>query len=97
LLRNHHAFESKVAAGQEVQVAQVNRVAREFGGGGHVRASGALIPGTLEEVRAQVVARVVAEVDAARDRKARQDARQQEARAAREAAQDRLDPTVRNR
>jgi hypothetical protein len=29
LLRNHHAFESKVAAAQEVQVAQVNRVARE--------------------------------------------------------------------
>ncbi len=38
-----------------------------------------------------------AEVDAARDRKARQDARQQEAKAARQAAQDRLAPTVRNR
>jgi hypothetical protein len=29
LLRNHHAFESKVAAAQAVQVAQVNRAARE--------------------------------------------------------------------
>lgn len=38
-----------------------------------------------------------AEVDAARDRKASQDARQQEAKAARQAAQDRLAPTVRNR
>ncbi|MBM5822395.1 MAG: MCE family protein [Cyanobacteria bacterium K_Offshore_surface_m2_011] len=38
-----------------------------------------------------------AEVDAARDRKARQDARQQEAKAARQAAQDRLAPTVRSR
>ncbi|MEJ7900679.1 MAG: bifunctional oligoribonuclease/PAP phosphatase NrnA [Thermomicrobiales bacterium] len=33
----------------------VNVFAREFGGGGHARASGALIPGTLEEVRMQVV------------------------------------------
>ena len=29
MLRNHHAFESKVAAAQAVQVAQVNRAARE--------------------------------------------------------------------
>jgi phosphoesterase RecJ-like protein len=34
----------------------VNRFARQFGGGGHVRASGALIPGTMEDVRAKVVA-----------------------------------------
>jgi phosphoesterase RecJ-like protein len=33
----------------------VNRFAREFGGGGHARASGALIPGTLDEVRTRVV------------------------------------------
>jgi phospholipid/cholesterol/gamma-HCH transport system substrate-binding protein len=38
-----------------------------------------------------------AEVDAARDRKASQEARQQEAKAARQAAQDRLAPSVRNR
>lgn len=38
-----------------------------------------------------------AEVDAARDRKAREEARRQEARATRQAAQDRLAPTVRNR
>lgn len=34
----------------------VNEFARMFGGGGHARASGALIPGTLEEVRHNVVA-----------------------------------------
>ncbi len=34
----------------------VNRLARNFGGGGHVRASGALVGGTLEEVRERVVA-----------------------------------------
>ena len=33
----------------------VNESARKFGGGGHARASGALIPGTLEEVRHTVV------------------------------------------
>lgn len=33
----------------------VNKFAREFGGGGHARASGALIPGSLEEVRHAVV------------------------------------------
>ncbi len=34
----------------------VNRFAREFGGGGHARAAGALIAGSLEEVRERVVA-----------------------------------------
>lgn len=34
----------------------VNAFAKEFGGGGHAKASGALIPGTLEEVRHEVVA-----------------------------------------
>jgi phosphoesterase RecJ-like protein len=33
----------------------VNEFARKFGGGGHARASGALIPGTIEEVRHTVV------------------------------------------
>ena len=33
----------------------VNRFARQFGGGGHARASGALIAGALDEVRDQVV------------------------------------------
>ena len=33
-----------------------NVFARRFGGGGHARASGALIPGSLEQVRDQVVA-----------------------------------------
>lgn len=45
----------------------VNRFARQFGGGGHARASGALIPGTLEEVRHAVVTAArsfLAELDA---------------------------------
>jgi len=33
----------------------VNAFARRFGGGGHVKASGALVPGTLDEVRDRVV------------------------------------------
>ena len=33
----------------------VNRLARQFGGGGHAKASGALIAGTLEDVRERVV------------------------------------------
>ena len=33
----------------------VNRFARSFGGGGHARAAGALIPGGLDEVRQRVV------------------------------------------
>ena len=34
----------------------VNRFARQFGGGGHAKASGALIAGSLEEVRERVIA-----------------------------------------
>ncbi len=34
----------------------VNALAREFGGGGHTRASGALVPGTLDEATARVLA-----------------------------------------
>ena len=34
----------------------VNAFARRFGGGGHARASGALIPGTLDDVRERVLA-----------------------------------------
>jgi phosphoesterase RecJ-like protein len=33
----------------------VNRFAREFGGGGHAKAAGALVAGTLDEVRTRVV------------------------------------------
>jgi phosphoesterase RecJ-like protein len=33
----------------------VNRIARQFGGGGHVKASGALVPGVPREVAARVV------------------------------------------
>ena len=36
----------------------VNRIAREFGGGGHVKAAGALIPGEPAEVAREVVDRV---------------------------------------
>ena len=33
----------------------VNRFARTFGGGGHAKAAGALIPGSMEDVRMRVV------------------------------------------
>jgi bifunctional oligoribonuclease and PAP phosphatase NrnA len=33
----------------------VNRFARQFGGGGHAKAAGALIPGSMEEVRLRVI------------------------------------------
>jgi phosphoesterase RecJ-like protein len=33
----------------------VNRFARQFGGGGHAKAAGALIPGTMEDVRLRVI------------------------------------------
>jgi phosphoesterase RecJ-like protein len=36
--------------------ADVNALARRFGGGGHARASGALITGSLDEVKSQVLA-----------------------------------------
>ena len=36
--------------------ADVNALARRFGGGGHAKASGALIPGTLDTVRSVVIA-----------------------------------------
>jgi bifunctional oligoribonuclease and PAP phosphatase NrnA len=34
----------------------VNRFARQFGGGGHAKAAGALVPGSLDTVRAEVLA-----------------------------------------
>jgi len=69
LFREIESGQVKVSLRSNAEV-DVNRVAREFGGGGHVRASGALIPGTLEEVRGRVVERMVAEVDATRARAA---------------------------
>jgi len=41
----------------------VNRLARAFGGGGHVKASGATIPGTLADVRARIVEAAIAGFD----------------------------------
>jgi phosphoesterase RecJ-like protein len=37
-------------------VADVNALARKFGGGGHARASGAMVSGSLEQVRVAVMA-----------------------------------------
>ena len=34
----------------------VNEFARQFGGGGHAKAAGAMLPGTLDGVRADVIA-----------------------------------------
>jgi len=44
----------------------VNAFARRFGGGGHVKASGALVPGTLDEVRDRVVTEAKAFLGCAR-------------------------------
>jgi phosphoesterase RecJ-like protein len=43
----------------------VNALARQFGGGGHARAAGALIAGGLQEVQDEVVAAARAFVDGA--------------------------------
>ena len=43
-------------------VVDVNALARAFGGGGHLRASGALVNGSLDEVRERVIAQVIASV-----------------------------------
>jgi phosphoesterase RecJ-like protein len=42
----------------------VNALARRFGGGGHVKASGALVKGTLDRVRNDVVDAAVEEARA---------------------------------
>jgi len=47
----------------------VNDFARKFGGGGHARAAGALIPGTLDEVRHNVIAAAREFVGAVADKK----------------------------
>lgn len=41
----------------------VNALARRFGGGGHVRASGALVEGSLEDVRSEVVTATIGAVE----------------------------------
>ena len=41
---------------RSVRGVDANALARQFGGGGHARASGALVVGSLEEVRASVLA-----------------------------------------
>ncbi|MBO8170971.1 MAG: bifunctional oligoribonuclease/PAP phosphatase NrnA [Bacillaceae bacterium] len=40
----------------------VSQIAREFGGGGHVRASGCTMEGTLDEVKDRVIKRVITEL-----------------------------------
>ncbi len=43
----------------------VHRLAKGFGGGGHAKASGATVPGSLSEVRARILAAAVAQLDQA--------------------------------
>jgi bifunctional oligoribonuclease and PAP phosphatase NrnA len=45
----------------------VNRFARRFGGGGHAKAAGAMIPGSLQDVRETVIAAAREFVNAGRD------------------------------
>jgi phosphoesterase RecJ-like protein len=40
---------------RSVSGVDANLLARQFGGGGHARASGAMVPGTLDEVRGKVL------------------------------------------
>ena len=54
LFRETQGGEVKVSLRSSGPV-DVNKIAREFGGGGHVKASGAILPGTIDEVRAKVV------------------------------------------
>jgi phosphoesterase RecJ-like protein len=49
-------------------LVDVNALARDFGGGGHVRASGALVRGPLDEVRPRVIEATRRAVAAARNR-----------------------------
>lgn len=54
LFRTTSAGDTKVSL-RSNGLVDVNRIAREFGGGGHAMASGALVRGPLEEVRQRVV------------------------------------------
>lgn len=65
LFRETRSGEIKVSLRSNGPV-DVNKVAREFGGGGHVKASGALLSGTLDRVRSRVLDAVRREVRATR-------------------------------
>lgn len=54
LFRGTPAGETKISFRSNGEV-DVNRIAREFGGGGHVKAAGALVPGAPREVAPRVV------------------------------------------
>lgn len=54
LLRGTPEGETKISFRSNGE-ADVNRIAREFGGGGHVKAAGALVPGAPREVAPRVV------------------------------------------
>jgi phosphoesterase RecJ-like protein len=41
---------------RSVRGVDANALAKRFGGGGHARASGALVSGTLDDVRSKVLA-----------------------------------------
>ena len=52
------SFRSKVASGCGEVDVDVSNVAQSFGGGGHKRAAGARVAGTLEDVKGKVVAHI---------------------------------------
>jgi len=66
LFRETDAGATKVSFRSSGKV-DVNRIARRFGGGGHVKASGALVERPVPEVRAEVVAATAAAVRATLD------------------------------
>jgi len=57
VIRVNFRSKSPEACGRDVNVATL---AQQFGGGGHRRAAGARVEGTLEDVRQRVVAAVEA-------------------------------------
>jgi phosphoesterase RecJ-like protein len=67
LLRELEGGQVKVSFRSNRRV-DVNALAREFGGGGHVRAAGALLTGGVEDVRDRVVRRAVEAADREREK-----------------------------
>ena len=50
---------SKVKVSLRSRSAAINGVAAQFGGGGHAKAAGCVVPGSLTAVREQVISAVI--------------------------------------
>ena len=67
LLMEHRDGDIKLSMRSRGRI-NVNRVARSFGGGGHIYASGATLPGPLDAAAEQVLTELKREVAALNDR-----------------------------